>query len=138
MSGALGPGTKTYWGWPNIAAAPTIEVTGGDGAFNIGDVRVVVTKRAMTCPRCSAACFALVFYDDWGCRSCCLSRGCNYRSNWHPSPMFRRQSILRRLARADPLSLKAYELERKLRRVDRAIVRRAKNVGNRIARSGRG
>jgi hypothetical protein len=147
-AGALGPGQKTYWSWPGIADAPTIEVVGGDGAFTIiprtlsaaGDggatkytwsqVRVVVTKRGMTCPRCGAGCQALVYNNDaWGCRQCA---GYRYRCQYQPSPIEKRRAILRQLSRVDPLSLKAYELEHKLRRINRAIVQRAKNVRNRI------
>jgi hypothetical protein len=129
-AGAFGAGSKTRWTWPEIADAPTVEVTGGDHAFTIGEVRVVVTKRGMICPRCGRGCYALVFHDGWGCRRC---SGCKYRIKYRPSPMVRRRSILRSLARADPLSLKTYVLERKLCRVNRAIVQRARNVGKRLS-----
>jgi hypothetical protein len=138
-SGALGKGVRSFWGWPEHADGLSIEVTGGDGVFTIGpDVRVVVTKRTMVCPRCGASCLALVLHEGWGCTTCCLAMGCNYRCNWHPGPLFRRGTILRQLARADPLSLKAFELKRKLKATNRMIAKRARYVGDRIARSDRG
>jgi ribosomal protein S27AE len=67
----------------------------------IDKVRVVATKRGLICPRCGAGCYALVFRDGWGCRRCA---GAKYRSKYRPSPMHRRQSLLRALVRADPLT----------------------------------
>src|SRR5262249_40188185 len=137
-AGALGRGQTTRWTWPGQAFAPSITVTGAGDAFTIDDVRVALTRRGMTCPRSGHSCYALVFRDGWGCPR---GSGCKYRIKYHPSPMFRRRSILRSLARADPLSLRTVELERKLRRVNRAIAKRARYVGERIAgpsRRGRG
>src|SRR5215813_1972129 len=55
-AGGLNPGKVTWWGWKNIAAAPSIKVVGGDGSFSIIDegleVRVVLRDRWMICPSC--------------------------------------------------------------------------------------
>jgi hypothetical protein len=138
-SGALGKGTKSFWGWPEVADAPSIEVTGGDGAFTISpNIRIVVAKRLMVCARCGSRCQALVYFRGFGCATCCLAMGCNYRCNWHPGPLLRRGTILRALSRVDPLSLRGFMLERRLRATNRAIVKRARHVGSRITRSDRG
>ena len=61
-TGALGIGVRTRWAWQGIADAPSIEITGGDGAFTIdADVHVVVTRRGMICPRCGCECFYLLY-----------------------------------------------------------------------------
>ena len=97
------------------ADAPSIEVMGGDHTFAIadqdrrhstvstgGEVRVVVTKRRMVCPRYGHGCYALVFRDGWGCRSC---SGCKYPSMYRRSPMQRRlipDDFIRKLSETIP------------------------------------
>src|SRR5262249_60499959 len=96
---------------PRLACALTAEVTGGGdaNAFTIttegAETRVVLSKGPrgwrMVCPACGHGCRFLLYRGFWGCRSC--GGRLRYRTD-NPSPMLRRSSILRRLARADPLS----------------------------------
>jgi hypothetical protein len=135
--GGLAPGRVTYWRW-QIASAPSITVTAAPGAFTIDDgerTTRVVAGKCLTCPGpgCGAMCQYLVFVGEWRCRRC---SSCIYRHR--PDPWVSRQAVLRQLSRVDPLSLRAFELERKLRRVNRAIAKRARYVGNRISSGRRG
>ena len=109
---------------PARATAPSITVTGGDHAITIADgtsmVRLVLTKRGTVCPRCGSECFYLLYRAQWCCRSC---SGCDYRIRhcYRSTSVLRRLAILRSLARAPVLSLKAQELRFRLDRVNREI-----------------
>ena len=94
-------------------------------------VRVVITKRGMTCPSCGVGCYMLVYNEGWRCRECC---GLQYKSRSHPHPMMALRSTLHRLGRADPGSLREQKLQRKLEHINSKLPEQARRVGFRCTR----
>jgi hypothetical protein len=139
-AGGAVPGRKTYWQWQGVADAAPIAVTGTDGAVVIeGEgpepVRVVITKRGLICPFCSGGAYLLVWANGgFRCRSCCNLK---YRSRTWPHPMYTRRSILYRLARSDPGSLRERKLQAKLEKLNAMTEEQASRVGTRCTYPGR-
>ena len=118
-AGALNPSTVTHWAWKTPGAAPSIRITGGDGAFTIVDegceVRVVLRGRWLICPSCERPCQYMLRRDGWYA----------VRHTWRTSPgVHRRRKLLRALAREPVLSLKASAIRYQLSRIDRAVLMR--------------
>jgi hypothetical protein len=121
-AGALTQGVAMEWQWGRPAGLiiTTVAVPGGFLLRHAAEeVKVLTRPKWLVCPACLRQCRYLLFYKRWCCRRC---SGCQPRVwRFRGVPFLRRQTIVRQMLNAPPSSLRAFELRRRLHKVNREI-----------------